>query len=129
MSSAKRTACGYGVKDLLEIVKKSKKDGKPLLLLVDRRGDLRYVAINFGKKKDGACAEWRKVAVICAAASDSTVIPLCEFFFIAVMGLVIKKVFFPRGSSFSTGRASSSPAAFNSSMPGSFFERGQIEMA
>jgi len=42
------------VKDLLEIVKKSKKDGKPLLLLVDRKGDLRYVAINFGKKKDGA---------------------------------------------------------------------------
>jgi len=38
-------------KELAETVKQAKKDGKPLLLLVDRKGDMRFVAINFGKKE------------------------------------------------------------------------------
>jgi serine protease Do len=39
-------------KELIEHVKKAKKDGtKPLLLLVNRKDDLRFVAITFGKKK------------------------------------------------------------------------------
>lgn len=38
-------------KDLIQHVKAAKKDGKPLLLLVTRKDDLRYVAISFGKKK------------------------------------------------------------------------------
>lgn len=39
------------VKDLRELVKQAKKGSKPLLLLVNRKDDLRYVAITFGKKK------------------------------------------------------------------------------
>jgi len=39
-------------KDLIDIVKTAKKDGKPVLLLVDRKGDLRFVAVSFGKDKD-----------------------------------------------------------------------------
>jgi serine protease Do len=39
-------------KDLNDLVRKAKKDGKPILLLVDRKGDLRFVAINLGKNKD-----------------------------------------------------------------------------
>ena len=39
-------------KELNELAKHAKKDGKPLLLLVDRKGDLRFVAVNFGKKKE-----------------------------------------------------------------------------
>jgi serine protease Do len=39
------------IKDLNEAVKKAKSSDKPLLLLVDRKGDLRFIAINFGKKK------------------------------------------------------------------------------
>jgi serine protease Do len=38
-------------KDLTEQVKLAKKDGKPLLLLVNRKDDMRFVAITFGKKK------------------------------------------------------------------------------
>ena len=38
-------------KDLNEEVHKAKKEGKPLLLLVNRKDDLRFVAITFGKKK------------------------------------------------------------------------------
>lgn len=38
-------------KDLSEVVQKAKKDGKPILLLVDRKGDLRFVAIGFEKEK------------------------------------------------------------------------------
>lgn len=38
-------------KALKEIVAQAKKEGKPLLLLVNRQDDLRFVAINFGKKK------------------------------------------------------------------------------
>ncbi|MDD5586127.1 MAG: DegQ family serine endoprotease [Alphaproteobacteria bacterium] len=37
-------------KDLMEAVKLAKKDSKPVLLLVDRKGDLRFVAINLNKK-------------------------------------------------------------------------------
>lgn len=40
------------VKDLTEQAKQAKKDGKPLLLLVNRKDDLRFVAIPMGKKKD-----------------------------------------------------------------------------
>jgi serine protease Do len=40
------------VKALNEQLKKAKKDGKPALILVDRKGDLRYVAIQLAKKKD-----------------------------------------------------------------------------
>lgn len=40
------------VKDLSELAKKAKKDNKPILMLVDRKGDLRFVAISFDKKKD-----------------------------------------------------------------------------
>jgi len=36
-------------KDLIEVVKKAKADNKPVLLLVDRKGDLRFVALTFGK--------------------------------------------------------------------------------
>ncbi|HEU0117358.1 MAG TPA: DegQ family serine endoprotease, partial [Alphaproteobacteria bacterium] len=36
-------------KELVELVKKAKKDNKPLLLLVNRKDDLRFVAITFGK--------------------------------------------------------------------------------
>ncbi len=39
------------VGDLAEQVKEAKKDSKPLLLLVNRKDDLRFVAISFGKKK------------------------------------------------------------------------------
>jgi serine protease Do len=39
------------VKDLDTRVKEAKKDGKPLLLLVNRKDDLRFVAVTFGKKK------------------------------------------------------------------------------
>jgi len=39
------------VKDLSDQVKQAKKGSKPLLLLVNRKDDLRYVAITFGKKK------------------------------------------------------------------------------
>lgn len=39
-------------KDLSEAAKRAKKEGKPLLLLIDRKGDLRFLAISFGKKKD-----------------------------------------------------------------------------
>jgi serine protease Do len=38
------------VKVLADLVKRAKKDNKPLLLLVDRKGDLRFVAVSFGKK-------------------------------------------------------------------------------
>lgn len=38
-------------KELEEIVKKAKKDNRPVLLLVDRKGDLRFVAVSFGKDK------------------------------------------------------------------------------
>lgn len=38
-------------KDLIEQVKLAKKEGKPLLLLVNRKDDLRFVAITFAKKK------------------------------------------------------------------------------
>ena len=38
-------------KDLLEQVKQAKKESKPLLLLINRSDDLRFVAITFGKKK------------------------------------------------------------------------------
>jgi len=38
-------------KDLSELAKKAKKDGKPLLLLVNRKDDLQYIAVTFGKKK------------------------------------------------------------------------------
>ncbi len=38
-------------KDLSESAKHAKKMNKPLLLLVDRKGDLRFVAISFGKSK------------------------------------------------------------------------------
>jgi len=37
--------------DVQEQVKKAKKESKPLLLLVNRKDDLRFVAITFGKKK------------------------------------------------------------------------------
>jgi serine protease Do len=39
-------------KDLIDRVKQAKKAGKPLLLLVNRKDDLQFVAITFGKKKD-----------------------------------------------------------------------------
>ena len=38
-------------KELNAKIKQAKKDGKPLLLLVNRKDDMRYVALNFGKKK------------------------------------------------------------------------------
>jgi len=38
-------------KDLIEQAKEAKSDNKPLLLLVNRKDDLRFVAITFGKKK------------------------------------------------------------------------------
>jgi serine protease Do len=38
-------------KDLNEHVKEAKKNGKPLLLLVNRKDDLQFVAITLGKKK------------------------------------------------------------------------------
>jgi serine protease Do len=38
-------------KDLEARVKEAKKDNKPLLLLVNRKDDLRFVAVTFGKKK------------------------------------------------------------------------------
>ena len=38
-------------KDLTERVKQAKKDGKPLLLLINRKDELQFVAITFGKKK------------------------------------------------------------------------------
>ncbi|MDP9127442.1 MAG: DegQ family serine endoprotease [Pseudomonadota bacterium] len=38
-------------KDLIEQVKQAKKENRPLLLLINRKDDLRYVAITFGKKK------------------------------------------------------------------------------
>ncbi|MFY9287829.1 MAG: DegQ family serine endoprotease, partial [Alphaproteobacteria bacterium] len=38
-------------KDLIDRVKQAKKDNKPLLLLINRKDDLRFVAITFGKKK------------------------------------------------------------------------------
>jgi serine protease Do len=38
-------------KELIDQVKAAKKDNKPLLLLVNRKDDLRFVAITFGKKK------------------------------------------------------------------------------
>ncbi len=41
-----------GTKELSDLVKQAKKDGKPLLLLVDRKGELRFVALSFAKKKD-----------------------------------------------------------------------------
>jgi serine protease Do len=37
-------------KDLIDQAKTAKKDGHPLLLLVNRKDDLRFVAITFGKK-------------------------------------------------------------------------------
>lgn len=37
-------------KELAELVKQAKKENKPLLLLVNRKDDLRFVAITFGKK-------------------------------------------------------------------------------
>lgn len=36
---------------LSDLAKKAKKEARPLLLLVDRKGDLRFVAISFEKKK------------------------------------------------------------------------------
>jgi hypothetical protein len=38
-------------KDLIDQIKQAKKGTKPLLLLINRKDDLRYVAITFGKKK------------------------------------------------------------------------------
>ncbi len=38
-------------KELIDIVKQAKKDKKPLLLLVDRKGDVRFVTINLAKDK------------------------------------------------------------------------------
>lgn len=38
-------------KDLIESVKKAKKDKKPLLLLINRREDILFIAVPFGKKK------------------------------------------------------------------------------
>ncbi len=39
------------LKDLSDQVKQAKKDGKPLLLLINRKDDMRFVAVTFGKKK------------------------------------------------------------------------------
>ncbi len=39
-------------KELSEIAAKAKKDEKPVLLLVDRKGDLRFVAVKFEKEKE-----------------------------------------------------------------------------
>jgi serine protease Do len=41
-------------KDLIEKVKSAKKNNKPLLLLVNRKDELQFIAITFGKKKDPA---------------------------------------------------------------------------
>jgi len=38
-------------KVLSDVSRKAKKDSKPLLILVDRKGDVRFVAINFEKNK------------------------------------------------------------------------------
>jgi serine protease Do len=38
-------------KDLTELAQKAKKDSKPLLLLINRKDDLQYIAVSFGKKK------------------------------------------------------------------------------
>jgi serine protease Do len=38
-------------KELIEQIKQAKKNGKPLLLLINRKDDLRYIAISFDKKK------------------------------------------------------------------------------
>ena len=38
-------------KDVAEAAKQAKKNSKPLLLLINRKDDLQFVAINFGKKK------------------------------------------------------------------------------
>ena len=38
-------------KELFEQVKQVKKNGRPLLLLINRHDDLQFVAITFGKKK------------------------------------------------------------------------------
>jgi len=38
-------------KELVDQAKQAKKDGKPLLLLINRKDDMRFVAITFGKKK------------------------------------------------------------------------------
>lgn len=40
-------------KELSDLVKRAKNDGKPILLLVDRKGDLRFVAMSFAKKNKG----------------------------------------------------------------------------
>ena len=40
----------HSTKELIEQVKTAKKESKPLLLLVNRKDDLRFVAITFGKK-------------------------------------------------------------------------------
>ncbi|MER2519446.1 MAG: DegQ family serine endoprotease [Bdellovibrionales bacterium] len=40
------------IKDLQEQTKQAKKDGKPLLLLINRKDDLRFVAVPVSKKKD-----------------------------------------------------------------------------
>ena len=39
-------------KALADQVKQAKKDNKPLLLLINRQGELEFVAVTFGKKKD-----------------------------------------------------------------------------
>jgi len=39
-------------KDLIDLVKQAKKDNKPLLMLVDRKDDMRFVAITFEQKKE-----------------------------------------------------------------------------
>ena len=39
------------VKDFTQRVKQAKRDGKSLLLLVNRKDDMRYIALPFGKKK------------------------------------------------------------------------------
>jgi serine protease Do len=39
-------------KELIDVINRSKKDRKPLLLLVDRKGDMRFVAISFNKDEE-----------------------------------------------------------------------------
>jgi serine protease Do len=39
------------VKEFIDMVKQAKKDNRPMLLLVNRKDDIQFVAITFGKKK------------------------------------------------------------------------------
>jgi len=59
-------------KDLAEAVKQARKDKKPVLLLIDRKGDVRYIAVNLETKKEKKERKGKKVIDFKDLLNDNT---------------------------------------------------------